>query len=325
MVWTSLHARLHGTLRQRRLLKKTQPLLVAVSGGQDSLCLLKLLLDLQSKWEWQLAVAHCDHGWSSDEGIADRVREIARHWDLPFYLKATHQLKETEADAREWRYRSLLEIATERGFECILTGHTQSDRAETLLYNLIRGSGIDGLSALTWQRSLTSQVQLVRPLLNISRAETLAFCQEFRLPVWEDAANQKLHYVRNRIRTYVLPYIKEQFNPQVEQALAQTAELLRADAEYLENSAREILEKAISSDRLTLDRLFLRKFPLALQRRVMRQFLKQSLKKSPDFRQIEALTHLIDAPNRTRTSTLERGLFAEAVGDSIILKSQINS
>ncbi len=85
--WTPLHARLHQTLRQRKLLKQKDRLLVAVSGGQDSLCLLKLLLDLQSKWFWEIAIAHCDHCWSSDAGIADAVERIATSWGIPFHLK----------------------------------------------------------------------------------------------------------------------------------------------------------------------------------------------------------------------------------------------
>ena len=144
--WSDYHARLHKTIRQRRLLKKDSHLLIAVSGGQDSLCLLKLLIDLRKKWNWTLAVAHCDHRWSTDNGISDRVEYIAQQWQLPFYLKIAEVVTETEAAAREWRYQALIDIATEIGFEQILTGHTQSDRAETMLYNLMRGAGANGFT-----------------------------------------------------------------------------------------------------------------------------------------------------------------------------------
>lgn len=322
MGWTLLHARLHQTLRQRGLLKKGQGLLVAVSGGQDSLCLMKLLLDLQPKWKWQLAIAHCDHRWSSDAGISDRVRQFALTLAVPFYLKVAEQpIEETEAAAREWRYQMLVEIAREQEFSCIITGHTESDRAETLLYNLIRGAGADGLSALTWQRFLTPEIQLVRPLLNVSRAETFEFCQQFQLPIWEDAANQNLKYARNRIRTHLLPYLQTHFNPQVETALARTAELLRADIDYLEASASELLQQAMTSEQIGLNRICLRRVPLALQRRVMRQFLQKHLRKAPTFEQIEALTNLISAPNRTRTSPFSGGAIAEVQGDWIVLNN----
>lgn len=321
MVWTLLHAQFHQTLRQRQLLQKGQRLLVAVSGGQDSLCLLKLLLDLQPKWNWQLAIAHCDHQWSSDAGIADRVEQIATTWNIPFYLKTAAQpIEETEAAARQWRYQMLIEIAVEQGVNYIVTGHTLSDRAETLLYNLIRGAGADGLSALTWKRFLTPEIELIRPLLNVSRQETGEFCQQFQLPVWDDILNQNLKYTRNRIRHNLLPYLQTHFNPQVEKTLAQTAELLRSDVEYLEDSAQQLLDEAISLDLAGINRLRLRHTPLALQRRVMRQFLQNYLKTAPTFEQIESLNNLINAPNRTRTSPFPGGAIAEVQKDWIVFK-----
>ena len=131
--WTPLHTKVHKTLRQRSLLPPGEKVLVAVSGGQDSLCLGKLLLDLRSKWNWQLAIAHCDHRWSTDAGIAERVSEVAQSWQLPFYLKVADVVRETEASARNWRYQALIEIARQKQFKYIVTGHTKSDRAETLL------------------------------------------------------------------------------------------------------------------------------------------------------------------------------------------------
>jgi tRNA(Ile)-lysidine synthase len=320
--WSIFHARLHQTLRQRQLLPRQQSILIAVSGGQDSLCLSKLLLDLQSKWEWQIAIAHCDHRWSSDFGIAEHVREIVQTWDLPFYLRVADSLPETEAAARKWRYQILQEIAQEQGFNYVVTGHTQSDRAETFLYNLIRGAGTDGLSALTWKRPLTSKIELVRPLLDFSRRETLAFCQQFQLPIWFDAANDNHKYARNRIRHDLIPYLQNHFNPQVENSLAQTAELLRVDVEYLEQAAKQLLKEAISPDRWKLNRLCLRNAPLALQRRAIRQFLPQIIQKHPTFEQIEAVVNLINAPNKTRTSSLAKGAIAEVKGDWIVFNNK---
>ncbi len=320
--WTPLHDRLHRTLKERSLSEKSERLLVAVSGGQDSLCLVRLLLDLQPKWNWQIAIVHCDHCWRSDsQQNAEFVAKLANAWQVSFYLETVSEIPASEADARYWRYECFKKIAQLDGYTTIVTGHTASDRAETLLYNLIRGSGADGLQALVWKRSILPTLNLVRPLLEITRAETAQFCQMSNLPIWEDSTNQDLTYARNRIRQELLPYLQTHFNPQAEQNLAQTAELLTAEVEYLEEIATELRESATSSDRLALNRSLLRLIPLALQRRIIRQFLQQALTVSPNFEQIEKMTALIKAPHRSRTDPFPGGAIAEVESDWIRLKT----
>jgi tRNA(Ile)-lysidine synthase len=298
--------------------------LVAVSGGQDSLCLVRLLLDLQPKWDWQLAIAHCDHRWRSDSGAnAEYVASLAQEWSLPCHLETAKQIAHSEAEARQWRYGMLAEIAEQHKYSAVVTGHTASDRAETLLYNLLRGSGMDGLQALTWKRSLSQGVQLVRPLLEFARGETAQFCQERDLQVWEDSTNQDLGYARNRIRQELLPYLQAHFNPQVESTLAQTAELLQAEVEYLETVARELLQQAQLPQQTGrtgqpgLNQRVLQSAPLALQRRVVRLFLQQALPSMPSFQDIEKLTNLIPAPNRSQTDPFPGGEIARVEGDWI--------
>ncbi len=313
MPWTPLHSQLHQTLIDRQLLPIGSKILVGVSGGQDSLCLGQLLRDLKSRWQWQVAIAHCDHGWVQDVGIADRVAQVTAFWQLPYYCQTTANLPETEATAREWRYRALIAMAQATGSNYIATAHTQTDRAETLLYNLIRGAGADGLSALSWTRELTPTISLIRPLLAVNRAETGKFCQDYQLPVWEDAYNHNLKFARNRLRQTIIPQLATEFNPQVESHLAQTAELLRADVEYLEILARDLYDRTICETGDRLDRYLLRSAPLSLQRRTIRIFLAQTLGKMPTFSQIEATVALIDAPNRSQTSSLSQGIVAVVI------------
>ncbi|MEG4045765.1 tRNA lysidine(34) synthetase TilS [Microcoleus sp. Pol17_C1] len=371
--WTHLHAQVHRTLLYRQILPSNQRLLVAVSGGQDSLCLIKLLLDLQPKWGWNLGIAHCDHRWRSDsQASANHVEQLAKNWGISYYLETASEISKTEAAARQWRYQALTEIAIAHNYPYIVTGHTASDRAETLLYNLIRGSGADGLSALTWKRplldfrlpiadfrlgnsgenpnsqisadfrwenldensqskiqNLKSKIYLVRPLLEITRSQTGQFCQEQKLPIWEDSTNQDLQYSRNRIRSELLPYLETHFNPKAQQALAQTAELLRADVEYLELAASDLLQRAMSpiSDTpqvnfqlpVKINRPVLREAPLALQRRAMRQLLQQILPSAPSFESVEKLTSLIVAPNRSQTDPFPGGAIGRVEHPSIIL------
>ncbi|MBF2029027.1 MAG: tRNA lysidine(34) synthetase TilS [Oscillatoriales cyanobacterium C42_A2020_001] len=315
--WTPFHARLHQTLKARRLLAPGQAVLMAVSGGQDSLCLAKLLLDLQPKWHWKLAIAHCDHLWRADSADnAAHVHQLAQNWQLPYFQQTAEAIPTSEAAAREWRYACLTQLGEQANYDCIVTGHTASDRAETLLFNLIRGSGSDGLQALTWQRALTPTIKLVRPLLEVTRAQTAQFCQDYGITVWEDSTNQELTYARNRLRLEVFPYLATHLNPQVELALAQTAELLQAEVEFLEQEATALYQAiANKQDPSRFHRHILRQAPVALQRRVIRQFLQAKLQTAPNFDQIEKIVALLTAPNRSQTDPFPGGAIAQVDGD----------
>ncbi|MBF2015261.1 MAG: tRNA lysidine(34) synthetase TilS [Rivularia sp. T60_A2020_040] len=328
-MWTSLHASVHRTIRSRHLLKRNQRLLIAVSGGQDSLCLTQMMLDLQPKWGWYLGIVHCDHKWRDDsQANAKYVEKLAEKLSIPFYLETASQPLKSEAAARNWRYQVFSAIAFTNNYQCIITGHTATDRAETLLYNLIRGSGADGLQALTWQRPLLNQIMLVRPLLEVTRSQTGKFCEDFQLQIWLDSTNLDLKYARNRIRQELLPYLQEKFNPKVESNLAQTAELLQAEVEYLEQAADELRQKAqVQTDEpensftlLRLNRQVLQKAPLALQRRAIRQILQQIMSNAPNFEHIEKLLALITAPNRSQTDPFPGGVIAVVEDEWICLK-----
>ncbi len=322
MQWTPLHAKIHQTIRTRHLFEKNHRLLIAVSGGQDSLCLSKLLLDLQAKWDWDLGIAHCDHRWRADsQANAKHVENLAQSWNVSFYLTITEQPVKTEAAARHWRYQALTAIAQEHKYNCVVTGHTASDRAETLLYNLIRGTGADGMQALTWQRPLADHIWLVRPLLETTRSTTGKFCQDLQLPIWSDITNQDVKYSRNRIRQQLLPYLQDNFNPQVESALAQTAELLQAEVEYLQQISEQLYREVVVESPCQIPekihRRQLQTIPIALQRRVMRQVLQKMLPCAPNFEHIEKLTALITAPNKTQTDPFPGNAIAYTQGDWI--------
>lgn len=267
-MWTDYHGKFHQTLKNRLLLPKSSKILIAVSGGQDSLCLGKLCLDLQLKWDWHLAIAHFNHGWILDEGLALHVEKIAKNWSLDFYLETAKQkITESEGEARKYRYEGLVEIATKYQFNYLITGHTLSDRGETFLYNLMRGAGMEGLSALNWTRKLNDNITLVRPLLNFTRGDTLAFCQQLQLPIWEDKYNKNKKFARNRIRLELIPYLKKEFNSQIEQHLSQTAEILRGDIAFLTEETEKLFDLAIHEDQ--------KKFETFYSKRKTPQFTKK--------------------------------------------------
>lgn len=361
MEWSSAHAQLHILLRKKNLLPKGSRILIAVSGGQDSLCLTRLLIDLSTKWQWSLGIVHCDHRWREDSAHnAAHVLSLAGDWGVLAWDKVATTPPANEAAAREWRYEQFSQVATEHNYSYVVTGHTASDRAETVLYNLLRGTGTDGLGTLPWSRPLhTPQhapqpgspedsqpedtdsqknrrqaslskpaITLVRPLLNFTRQATADFCKEHSLPVWEDSSNQDLSFRRNRIRQELIPYLRSHFNPQLENALSQMAEITAADTAYLRAEAASLYQRTVRSvanspnhryPHWEVDRKPLNQSPLALQRRVMRHLLQQATASTPNFAQVEKLVALIDAPNQSQSDPFPGGWLAQVSGKYIHL------
>lgn len=333
MIWSDLHARIHRQLKQHSLIPRSSHILIAVSGGQDSVCLAQCCLDLADRWDWQLTIGHCDHRWRDDSADnAHFVANLAQTWGVPYYQRTADSPLSNEADARSWRYRQLVAIARHVRATHIATGHTASDRAETLLHHLLRGTGTDGLSSIARSRSLhefeiplspeilTPSPQLVRPLFETFRHETATFCADRRLPIWEDSTNRDETYTRNRIRRRLLPLLRDHFNPRIEAALTRTADTMSIDRDCLETLAHEGLKQAC--DRHHNDRLHrptLQTFHLAIQRRIVQRWLAQVFDRAPNFKHILKVVALIEAPQKTRTDPIFGARIVEVRGDWLVM------
>lgn len=225
-------------------------LLVAVSGGPDSLCLLHALAALRDTLPLEVYAAHLDHQLRGMESAADAafVESSARAWGIPITL-AAHDVRAAahgsnlSATAREVRYRFLAATALAVGADAVLTAHQADDQAETVLLNLLRGAGPDGLAGMPistpwkdWRRSAWNLPPhgpvLLRPLLHVRRATIDAYCRDHGLVPRSDPTNTQPDYVRSRIRHELLP-ILETYNPQVVAALTRTAAVCATDAAYI--------------------------------------------------------------------------------------------
>ncbi|WP_411875867.1 tRNA lysidine(34) synthetase TilS [Vulcanococcus limneticus] len=241
--WSGLHARLHRQLkRDPALLPPGASLLVAVSGGQDSMALTRLLLDLRRLHLWRLHLWHGDHGWRAESG--QQAGELAS-WAAAQGLAITVERAgadgaaplegTTEAAARQWRYGRLARLAASLDCPRVVTAHTANDRAETLLLHLARGSHRRGLASLRPRRPLEpgSTRELVRPLLGFSRDDTAALCARSGLPIWPDPSNDTLQWSRNRVRRQVLPVL-EQLHPGATRRISALAARLQQEQEAME-------------------------------------------------------------------------------------------
>jgi tRNA(Ile)-lysidine synthase len=256
-------------------------LLVAVSGGADSVALVRALHHLcQQVPGTELTLAHFNHGWRAEESDADEafVVRLAKLLNLPvvvqranrplpssavpssFACKNTGPSVRSEDRARKSRYEFLQKTAIKLGCSWLLTGHTASDRVETLLHNLCRGSGIAGLCVPAVQRPLGPSLTLVRPLIDCFREDVIAYLdliqQEFR----QDSSNDNTYFRRNFIRRRLLPLLAEAYGPQVEQRLfcfSQLAQALLSDqrqlsVQYLQQ-ARSLQQQSAQQGWLSAD------------------------------------------------------------------------
>ncbi len=235
----------------------TAKVVVAVSGGADSTALLHLLTRLRTVWNLDPVVAHLDHNIrpeSADE--AAFVGEMARSWNLPFEttrlpLGALTQKGNLEATARGFRYRFLAQVAVRHQVEGrpvdVAVAHTANDQAETVLMNLIRGSGVHGLAGMRAVRPLLLQgepvpgVRIVRPLLEVSRSEIMEYLKEHDVPWREDPSNRDLTLVRNRVRHEIVPRLEE-LNPRIIACLCRTAAVMRGEVQRMERHSQEALD-----------------------------------------------------------------------------------
>jgi tRNA(Ile)-lysidine synthase len=263
---------------------------VAFSGGQDSTCLLHAVANAHKGVE--VVAAHVDHGLRAESAEdAQRIVQCAaeigvecvvRRVDVGAYRKTLPAWSIQQA-ARAARYQALASVVAERDAAALLVAHTADDQAETLLLNLLRGTGLTGLSAMRLDETLElrrlgppipdvshrpSHVRLARPLLRVSRATTLGYCAQFGLSIVEDASNQARAYTRNRVRLDMLP-ILEQINPAIRSVLARTADLAAEDDAALQAVVAE-LESRLRRDQAYELRLW-RAQPRALQRRLLRR------------------------------------------------------
>jgi len=206
---------------------------VAVSGGADSVCLLHALFELAPRWNLRLKVIHVEHGIRGMASQADAgfVAQMATGLGLPFLCRAANVPAiddNLEQAARRIRHNFYRELIDAGQIDRVATGHTRNDQAETVLYRILRGSGISGLSGI---RATTSE-GIVRPLLSIWRSEVEDWLRNRHTTWREDETNADPAYVRNRIRHQLLPFLREEYNPNIDETLARMATLAADDEAY---------------------------------------------------------------------------------------------
>jgi tRNA(Ile)-lysidine synthase len=248
---SSLVSLIKLTIRRKELFEPGTRIVVAVSGGPDSVCLLHILYLLSSQWRLGLEVAHFEHGLRGRESRDDArfVEKLSHDFGLSFSLEhgnarafASREGTGIQEAARILRYEFLERMRTATGSTYITTAHTADDQAEEVLLRLIRGAGLPGLSGIPWVRDN----HIVRPLLGVTRQQILGHLKAHGIPFVTDRSNNSRTYLRNRIRRDLLPLLGKSFNPAIVRTVNRTAEMLAEDHRLLEKMAEKAYQDSLS-------------------------------------------------------------------------------
>jgi len=236
-------------IRRYNLIEDKDNILIGLSGGPDSMALLFVLLEIKEDIDFNIFIAHVNHGVRGEEALEDEkfVEELANRLSLPYFSKTvnmdeyakTKKMSSEEA-GRELRYEFFREVLSKIGGGKIAVAHNKNDQAETLLMRFLRGTGLEGLKGMEYKKG-----DIIRPLLGIERKEIEIFLKERNIEYRIDRTNLEPIYGRNKIRLNLIPYIKENFNPNIIDTLWRTSEIVGIDNDFIEMQCDKIYNSVV--------------------------------------------------------------------------------
>jgi len=317
------------TIKRYNMFSQGEKILVAVSGGPDSVALLYVLYELREKYQLNLGIVHFEHGIRGKASLEDAkfVEKLANELDLPFYLgqgKVREFAKEKkiclEAAARELRYRFFEEIIEKQGFDKVALGHTADDQVEEVLRRFIRGTSWVGLAGMPPVRG-----RYIRPLIEVTRREIEEALKESQISYRIDETNEDLRFYRNRIRHKLIPIMSE-FNPRFKQGVLEMAEIWREEDAFLRKLAEAAYKDSVmeKDGGLALDLKKFSRYQLVLQRRVLCEVLK-SLSISYTRRHINVLLRWASPGGVHKRFSLPKGWWAYKEGERLLFTRKIDN
>ncbi|MBM7615969.1 tRNA lysidine(34) synthetase TilS [Alkaliphilus hydrothermalis] len=311
-----------------KLIEDGDKVVVAISGGPDSVCLLHGLSQLQEEYHLQLYGAHLNHNFRGIEALKDaqyvtklcerlNIMSFVKSIDVAEYAKNNH--RSLEEAGRILRYAFFDEVAEKVGATKIAVAHNQNDQAETVLMRLLRGTGLQGLTAIHHKRG-----KIIRPLLDITRDEIEGYCITHQLQPRIDLTNLEPIYHRNKIRLELIPMLEKEYNPNLIEALSRMAETLKADHDFIQQQAQDIyglLAQREDANTVILPVHGINKLPRALFVRVIRCSVEALVGKGEilEYRHIENLQHLVNNSETGQAIQLPMGITAKKSYHKIIL------
>ncbi|WP_294376149.1 tRNA lysidine(34) synthetase TilS [uncultured Clostridium sp.] len=325
-----MYKKVMSYIKDNNLIKSGDKILVALSGGPDSVCLLNILYNLKKELDIEIGAAHLNHLLRNEDAFEDEkyVKELCESLGIPCFIKQVDINKyskekkiSSEMAGREARYDFFDEITKKYGYSKIATAHNANDQAETILFRLMRGTGIEGLCGIKVNRG-----NIIRPILCLTRKEIEEYIKKNNFNPRIDKTNFEKIYNRNKIRLDILPYIKENFNEDIIQTLNRMSVLLQKDNQFIEQSARSFYEKyCIEQSDYFIIKKEMFNIDEAIITRVIRNAVTKFSKTHYDFE----MKHIYEIYNLAKNSSgkivdLPNKIYAENIYGDIYIKEKGN-
>jgi tRNA(Ile)-lysidine synthase len=298
------------------LFERGAKIVVGVSGGPDSVCLLDALCKLKEKYDLHLIVAHVNYGLRGKYSDLDErlARNLAEKYSLPIEFLKVRKAEKSEEKLRKIRYDYFEKVSKKYKADAIAVGHNLNDQAETVLMRLLRGTGLKGLGAIKFKNN-----NIIRPLLNIPRKEIIAYLRSNKTPYRIDKSNLSADFTRNKIRNILLPQLEKEYNPNIQETLYKFSTSAADDYEFISRYAKEWIEanKILKVSSLN-----------NLHSSIRREALRQTIEKySPNLREIESshideILKILKSNKGKRQQIILKGLKIERIGDKLIIGKQ---
>lgn len=311
-------------INKNNLINQNDKVLVAVSGGPDSICLLNILYNLKEKLKIEIYVAHVNHLIREEaKGDAEFVKEFCRSKNIEFFYKE-YNIKEkakiekisVEEAGRNARYEFFEEIAKESSINKIAIGHNKNDLVETLIMNILRGTGTQGLKGI-----LNKNGMYIRPLLDISREKIEEYCEKNNLKPRIDLTNFENNYTRNKIRNIVIPYLKKEFNPNILQTLTRLSQIATEEQDFIDIEVEKYYKKIIINEETESIKISGKEFSkihIAIKKRIILYIINKLFgnTKQIEKKHVEDIIKLIDnnignkylTPNKNLKISIRKGI-----------------
>ena len=307
-------------ITEQSLIHSGDHVILAVSGGVDSMVLMDVMAKLQRPFRMKLAIAHVNYQLRGSESDGDEafVRKYAAKYRIPLYIrridagkKARQRKRSIQETARDIRYSFFDTLKEKLGANAIVTAHHADDNTETVLINLLRGSGLDGLAGIPLRRD-----SIIRPLLCVDRAEILSYAKIFRILFRNDSSNTKEDYTRNFLRKRIIPALKTKINPSLNETVSHMTVVLRSVSQYVNKETDRVYPRTVSTNEIVLKPFT--KCHQVIQQSVIHRLLND-LDIEPAYTRIASVQQLQDQQKGTIIQ-LGNSWTAERLSGSIVLK-----